>query len=395
MKLGQLLVVVQSRDHRRVLRVGLLQRSVGAAHLLVADAGFGLEDLVVGLLFFQPQRRRRGLAAFALAVGRQEAPGDALDVLGHLGLGVFGHQRTAAARRQPDGLVRFDVAEVFEGMTEPPLRRRGHPDAQLQVRQRARLVDDELGAKAADLVLETLRGAAAVAVGAVQVDGRRGRAGLVDDQTFKAAGGAQLAHEGALDEAVGRLDGRRIGQGHDDGDVGRQPQVDGRGRIGHAQIGDDIVGLQLAQRDQRRLGRLFGLHRPEGGALAGDQADARHGGVDDQLGQAGGPSAQELTVAALRARRAQQLMQGAAGRVGVDDDHLLPGLRQVHRDVGRDERPAGSAAAGGERNQVGAAGSGSLNLGCAVGRAGARRFSSGGASVYSSSISRSGSSPLI
>ncbi len=121
-QLRQLVLVVEARDHQRARGVDVLDRAVGAADLLVADAGLGLEDLVVGLLLLEAERRRR--RAIALVLQRQQAPPEALDVLRGLPLGILGDQRPVAPRRQPDRLVRLDVTEIVEGVPEPPSRRR-------------------------------------------------------------------------------------------------------------------------------------------------------------------------------------------------------------------------------------------------------------------------------
>ena len=75
-QLGQLVLLVQARDHHRPGRVRVLDRPVGAPDLLVADAGLGLEDLVVGLLLFErstggtsgARARRRATAGAAPGV---------------------------------------------------------------------------------------------------------------------------------------------------------------------------------------------------------------------------------------------------------------------------------------------------------------------------------------
>ena len=123
---------------------------------------------------------------------------------------------------------------------------------------------------------------------------------------------AQPPHEGALGEAIRRLDRGRIGDGHQDRDVGRQPQVQRQRRIGRPEIDHDVVDVQRGDRRQRHLRRHARARRAERAAFAGDQPDARDGRVGDQLPQARSPclAATRRSHAAARARPAA----GAAGR---------------------------------------------------------------------------------
>ena len=236
-EIRELLLVVEAGDDGRRRAVDLLERAVGAAHLLVAHARLGLEDLVVGLILLEAERPDVGGRPIALAALREQAARDALDVLRDLGLGVLGHERAAPARREPHRLVGLDVAEVLERVPEPPPRRRLHPAAELEVGQRARLVDDEARPVAADLLLEALGGAAALARDAEEIERRARRALRVRHELVEAARRAQAPHEAALDEAVGRLDRRRVGQRHENGHVGREPEIEPERRVGRPEVG--------------------------------------------------------------------------------------------------------------------------------------------------------------
>ena len=239
-------------------------------------------------------------------------------------------------------------------MSQPAPRRRRHEAAQLLVGQRARLVHDERRPVAADLLDQALGRPARLLDRAVDVERPRRRPGRVRDQPIEAADGAQAADERALREAVGRLDRRRVGDRDQDRDVGRQPQVQRQRRIGRSEIEHDVVDVQRRDRRQRHLGRHARARGAERAAVARDQPDAGDRRVGDQLAEPAGLAAQELAESARRPRRAQQLVKRAARRVGVERHHLLPRLRQVDRDVGRQQRAAGAAASRGERDQLGA-----------------------------------------
>ena len=57
----------------------------------------------------------------------------------------------------------------------------------------------------------------------------------------------QAAHEERAQEAVGRLDGRRLGHGHADAHVGRQEEIERGVRDAGAEVEEDVVGAELAQ----------------------------------------------------------------------------------------------------------------------------------------------------
>ena len=181
-----------------------------------------------------------------------------------------------------------------------------------------------------------------------------------------------------FDEAVGRLDRRRIGQRDQDRDVGGQPQVERQRRVGRAR--------DRAPRSRRPAPRsrpaspwrsACGARGAERAAVARDQPTPATGVSTISSPSPVGLAAQELAEAARRPRRAQQLVQRAARRIGVERDDLLRRLRQVDRDVGGEQRAPGAAAPDAERDQLGARGRGAATAGRSDGRRGASRCSLG------------------
>ena len=168
------------------------------------------------------------------------------------------------------------------------------------------------GAVPADLLLEALRLTAHLPDRAVEVERRRRRASGVRDQAIEAARRAQPPDEAALDEAIGGLDRRRIGERHQDGDVGGQPEIERQGRVRRAEIDDHVVDLERGDRRQRRLGRLLRPRRAEGAAFAADEAHAGDRRVDDELAEARRPC--RAGTRRSRAGAGRRRAAGAAGR---------------------------------------------------------------------------------
>ena len=137
---GELCVLVQPRDDRGGRGVDLLEEAKGPPHLLVADAGLGLEQLVERLLLLDA---REGERVAAIRLGRQQASHDLLDVLADLGLGKLGHHRAFPARGGGHGLVHLHMPQIFEGVAEAPAGSGRHLRAELGVRGRPGLRDDE------------------------------------------------------------------------------------------------------------------------------------------------------------------------------------------------------------------------------------------------------------
>ncbi len=84
-----------------------------------------------------------------------------------------------------------------------------------------------------------------------------------------------------------------------------------------------------------------------------DEAHAGDGRVHHELREAIDARAQELAEAARRPRRPEQQVQRASRGIRVDGDDLLAGLREVDRDVRREERAPRAATARGEGEDVG------------------------------------------
>ena len=122
--------------------------------------------------------------------------------------------------------------------------------------------------------------------------------------------GAHPPPEGRLDEAVGVLDGGRLGDQHQHPVVGDQEEVEGVGVGAGAEVEDDVVGVEgLDVAEQPELLGVAGLGRLEVVEGPGDQREVLHAG-----GRPAPPRAARS--AAPRSRRGSASATPCRGRCG-------------------------------------------------------------------------------
>ena len=255
----------------------------------------------------------------------------------------------------------LDVPELVERHAVVPRDEAAHPGPELGVGADARLVDDELHAHRLRLGPRDL-GEGLVGLGELvhELDGRRehahvGQRALEDRRAELVARerAPQAATEGRAQEAVRRLDGGRLGDGDRDGDVRREHEVEREVALSRADVDDEVLGRQRAERGEpaRLAARAERQRRGHASCAAGRSHSPGTLVGTSALAQRRDASFAHVGLDARRAQAEVRVQVRAAG-VGVDEHDGLAELREVDRQVDRDEALADAAAPAADRDEA-------------------------------------------
>ncbi len=254
----------------------------------------------------------------------------------------------------------LDVPELVERHAEVARDQAAHPGAELRVRADARLVDDELQAHGLRLRPGDLReGLVGLRELLHEVDRRREHAhvgqGAIEDRHAELVArdrAPQAVAEGGAEEAIGRLDRGRLGDGDGDGDVRREHEVEREVALPGPHVDDQVLRGERAERREpaglaagaEREGRR---HRVVGGRQEPEPRDARRRERAAQRRHA------PLAHVGLDAGRgeAEVRVQVRAAGVGVHEDDGLAELREVDGQVDRDQALAHAASPGADGDE--------------------------------------------
>jgi hypothetical protein len=244
----------------------------------------------------------------------------------------------------------LDVPQLVETDPIMPRGQIGHLTADFEIGPDACLVHDERHPESAGLVPRELRkGAIALHERPHELD----RCGQCPDRAqrpldqaeAKAIGMEETPEspdEGGAHETIRRLYGGRLGECHGDGDVRREHHIDREQAVPWTHVQHEIVRRQRTQaREPTRLSPrpAHGGH-VDGVVTRGQELEpghARRHERGDDLVHPGRPS---LTLSFRRVpprRDAEVTMDVGPRRVAIDQDDPSPELREVDREVRRDE----------------------------------------------------------
>ena len=154
------------------------------------------------------------------------------------------------------------------------------------------------------------------------------------------------------DEAIRRLDRGRLGDRHADGEVGGEHDVERQVRVAGADVHDEIIdGERAHPREPAALAPRAELQRRLDGVVrSGQDREARDAGRDERL--------EEILRRSVERRRMRERGQPElrvhvrAGGIAVDQRHALAELREIHREVLRDEALADAAPSAAYREKL-------------------------------------------
>ena len=283
----------------------------------------------------------------------QHATRDSLEVAGGLARGAVDQEWLVSAHGEPHRVVVLNVAQLLQRQTQVALREGAHPGAELEIRADPRLVHDQAHAHAMGLgpgELGELR--VHLLERADQLERRRERADLGDGALHHAEAEAiaeqratQAATEGGAEEAVSGLDRRRLGDGDADGHIGVEHQIEREMAVTGTDVDDEELGRERAHARQppRFSPRAEGKGRENGVVRGRQEGQPRHRRGDEAALELGLRRGLEGGIAAGRGE-AEAGVEVRAGGVRVDEDDGLAELREVDREVLREQRFPHAAA---------------------------------------------------